>query len=152
MSFDATFVEIVDDRGQLAIGRYGIFEIQTMDFHGGYQQATDNLRNAAHLHRDSFADAINANPQWAGEKVEGPNIANTFKRTFYQMMFKFQIGSHGHGAERFWPSPKLSGTRGRGFWASPSLSSSRMERSTCVLTTEPGQPAPGSMCSTLMTS
>lgn len=98
LSFDATFVEIVDDRGQLAIGRYGIFEIQTMDFHGGYQQATDNLRNAAHLHRDSFADAINANPQWAGEKVEGPNIANTFKRTFYQMMFKFQIGSHGHGA------------------------------------------------------
>jgi hypothetical protein len=98
LSFDATFVEMVDDGGQLTIGRYGIFEIQTMDFHGGYQQATDNLRNAAHLHRDTFADAVNANPQWAGEKVEGPNIANTFKRTFYQMMFKFQIGSHGQGA------------------------------------------------------
>jgi len=30
--------------------------------------------------------------------VEGPNIANVFKRTFYQMMFKFQIGAHGKSA------------------------------------------------------
>ena len=26
--------------------------------------------------------------------MEGPNIANVFKRTFYQMMFKFQLGQH----------------------------------------------------------
>jgi hypothetical protein len=32
------------------------------------------------------------------EKVEGPNIANVFKRTFYQMMFKFQLGTHERSA------------------------------------------------------
>ena len=41
---------------------------------------------------------IASHPQWVSEKVEGPNIANVFKRTFYQMMFKFQIGAHGQSA------------------------------------------------------
>lgn len=31
---------------------------------------------------------------WLSERVEGPNITNVFKRTFYQMMFKFQLGHH----------------------------------------------------------
>ncbi|WP_336217112.1 hypothetical protein, partial [Nonomuraea sp. LPB2021202275-12-8] len=28
------------------------------------------------------------------KKVEGPNISNVFKRTFYQMAYKFQLGGH----------------------------------------------------------
>jgi hypothetical protein len=65
-----------------------------MDFHGSYQAAVRNLRNALHLHRADFARALGDNPHWASEGVEGPNIANAFKRTFYQMLFKFQIGQH----------------------------------------------------------
>ena len=34
------------------------------------------------------------NQRWLADKIEGPNIANVFKRTFYQMMLKFQIGLH----------------------------------------------------------
>jgi hypothetical protein len=34
------------------------------------------------------------NPEWARRKMEGPNIANVFKRTFYQVAFKFQVTKH----------------------------------------------------------
>ncbi len=35
VAFDTTMVEVVaDESGHLAVGRYGILEIQTMDFHG----------------------------------------------------------------------------------------------------------------------
>ena len=99
LSFDATLVEVlVDDAGALALGRYGVLEIQTMDFHGTYARAVKNLEAALHLHRDNFGSAIADHPIWLAEAVEGPNIANVFKRTFYQMMFKFQLGSHGRSA------------------------------------------------------
>lgn len=96
-SFDATMIEILpgDSPGGLKLGRYGIFEIQTMDFHGSYRDAMANLQSALHLHKRGFAAAVQQNPQWVSEGMEGPNIANVFKRTFYQMMFKFQIGGHG---------------------------------------------------------
>lgn len=98
-SFDSTMVEVVcDEDGTLCLGRYGIFEIQTMDFHGSYGAATKNLRDALRLHGDQFSSTLSRHPEWASQKVEGPNIANAFKRTFYQMMFKFQIGAHGHSA------------------------------------------------------
>ncbi|MFD5903650.1 hypothetical protein ACFWHG_19435 [Streptomyces microflavus] len=94
-SFDATMIELLpDDSGALSVGRYGVFEIQTMDFHGTYQKAVSNLRNARHMHAGEFGNAVASHPQWLSEKVEGPNIANAFKRTFYQMMFKFQVGAH----------------------------------------------------------
>jgi hypothetical protein len=35
---------------------------------------------------------------WAGEGVEGPNIANVFKRTFYQMLLKFRLAGGGPAA------------------------------------------------------
>ncbi|MCS7484664.1 hypothetical protein ACFFQW_45135 [Umezawaea endophytica] len=97
LSFDATMIEILpgDTPTGLKLGRYGIFEIQTMDFHGSYRAAMKNLENALHLHKEKFAEAVQGNPQWVSEGMEGPNIANVFKRTFYQMMFKFQIGGHG---------------------------------------------------------
>lgn len=98
-SFDATMVEVIADAsGALTLGRYGIFEIQTMDFHGSYGAATKNLKDALRLHEDKFSSAVKVHPHWASAKIEGPNIANVFKRTFYQMMFKFQIGAHGESA------------------------------------------------------
>lgn len=98
-SFDATMIELLpDESGALTVGRYGVFEIQTMDFHGTYQRAVENLRSARHMHAGEFGDAVASHPQWLSEKVEGPNIANAFKRTFYQMMFKFQVGAHDSSA------------------------------------------------------
>lgn len=107
-SFDATMVEVLSGEmpGTLRLGRYGIFEIQTMDFHGTYKAAVNNLVNALHLHRDDFGQAVEGHPEWLAEKVEGPNIANVFKRTFYQMMFKFQIGDHGLSAGCIFAIPR----------------------------------------------
>ena len=34
------------------------------------------------------------NINWLSEKIEGPNIANVFKRTFYQMVLKFKLAGH----------------------------------------------------------
>ena len=98
-SFDATMIEVLPDGSKLSLGRYGIFEIQTMDFHGTYAKAVSNLKNAlGMMNEGEFSEMIASHPQWVSEKVEGPNIANVFKRTFYQMMFKFQIGAHGQSA------------------------------------------------------
>lgn len=98
-AFDFTMIEVVCNEDEsLTLGRYGIFEIQTMDFHGSYGEATQNLRDALRLHGDQFSSTLHQYPEWASQKVEGPNIANAFKRTFYQMMFKFQIGAHSHSA------------------------------------------------------
>jgi len=98
-SFDVTIAHVVAESTEtLGVGRYAVFEIQTMDFHGGYSAAVSNLRNALHLHGDNFPAAVEHNPQWLSERVQSPNIANVFKRTFYQMMFKFQVGAHGQSA------------------------------------------------------
>ena len=97
-SFDSTLVEIVQYGDCFDVGRYGILEVQTMDFHGSYKAAITNLRDALRLHGELFPEVLQANLGWTGENVEGPNIANVFKRTFYQMMFKFQVGAHEHCA------------------------------------------------------
>ena len=95
VSFDTTLVEIIDRDGVLDVGRYGILEVQTMDFHGTYRHAVKNLTDALRLHGAEFHQALNQNQgRWISQDIEGPNIANVFKRTFYQMMLKFQIGAH----------------------------------------------------------
>lgn len=93
-SFDITLVEIHAHDGHPAIGRYSIVEVQTMEFHGSYGQATTALRSALDLHGKEFGHQVEANPAWAGRAIQGPSIADTFKRTFYQMVFKFQLGLH----------------------------------------------------------
>ena len=93
-SFDITMVELEVGDEHPTIGRYAIVEVQTMEFHGSYGQATTALRNALDLHRDDFGNQLATNPEWAGRAIQGPSIADTFKRTFYQMMFKFQLGLH----------------------------------------------------------
>lgn len=93
-SFDVTVVEVTNKDGVPHIGHFGILEIQTMDFHGSYRDAVRNLREGLRMHPRSFGPTVQDNQWWLSEGVEGPNIANVFKRTFYQMMFKFQLGHH----------------------------------------------------------
>jgi hypothetical protein len=100
MSFDVTLVEVVaEEAGAFRVARYGILEIQTMDYHGSYKHAVQNLRDGLRLHPKSFPAALKANLEhWAGEGVEGPNIANVFKRTFYQTLLKFKLAGTGAAA------------------------------------------------------
>ena len=94
-SFDVTVFELViKDDDIIHVDRFGIVEIQTMDFHGTYQHAVRNLTDAVRMYGSDFPEAIQNRQTWLSEKMEGPNIANVFKRTFYQMMFKFQLADH----------------------------------------------------------
>jgi hypothetical protein len=94
-SFDMTVVELVAKQALPHVGTFGILEIQTTDFHGSYRTAVRNLREGLRMHADDeFGSALQNHQHWLSEGVEGPNIANVFKRTFYQMMFKFQLGQH----------------------------------------------------------
>jgi hypothetical protein len=98
LSFDITLVELTRSERNPnvpAVGRYGILEVQTMDFHGTYSHVVKNLEDALRLHGDGLPGVLRANLHWLSDHIEGPNIANVFKRTFYQMMLKFQIGKHG---------------------------------------------------------
>jgi hypothetical protein len=95
LAFDTTMIELGRNRrGDCFAKRYAILEIQTMDFHGTYRHAVKNLKDALRLHSENFPEVLGANIRWLSEHIEGPNIANVFKRTFYQMMLKFQIASH----------------------------------------------------------
>jgi hypothetical protein len=93
-SFDVTIVELLLQDSTPHVGRFGILEIQTMDFHGSYRDAVRNLTDGLRMHPTSFGATVQANQWWLSQGVEGPNIANVFKRTFYQMMFKFALGDH----------------------------------------------------------
>lgn len=92
LSFDTTLVQVIWDGRRFTFGRYGVLELQTMDYHGTYRHAVANLRNALSLHVDAFPRQLQENQRWLSQGIEGPNIANVFKRTFYQVMLKFQIG------------------------------------------------------------
>jgi hypothetical protein len=92
MSFDATIVEVVGCAdGTIDLGKYGVIEMQTTDTHGSYKVAVESLAQALNLHQDDFPAQVANHPDWPGRNIEGPNISNVFKRTFYQVMFKFQI-------------------------------------------------------------
>ena len=69
-----------------------------MDFHGSYKHAVSNLRDAHRLHKKYFSKALKDNPSWMAQGVEGPNIANVFKRTFYQTLLKFELSKKGAAA------------------------------------------------------
>ena len=100
LAFDVTVVEIrPDGNGGFAVTRFGILELQTMDYHGTYKHAVSNLRDGLRLHRQQFVEALTGNlERWSGQQVEGPNIANVFKRTFYQMLLKFRLAGEGSAA------------------------------------------------------
>jgi len=98
IAFDVTVVEISKTKGGVKVGRYGFIEIQTMDFHGSYKHAVSNLRDAHRLHKADFSSELSRNASWMSEGVEGPNIANVFKRTFYQTLLKFELSKEGAAA------------------------------------------------------
>ncbi|MGQ0731874.1 hypothetical protein [Acidovorax sp.] len=99
IAFDIAVVEVSNgENGAIRIGRYGFIEIQTMDFHGSYKDAVSNMRDAHRLHQRQFSTALSNNPSWMSQNVEGPNIANVFKRTFYQTLLKFELSKEGAAA------------------------------------------------------
>jgi len=91
LSFDILFVEVIANGGAFSCGRYALLEVQTMDFHGSYRNVVRNLQDALRLHGDDFPEAVSKRVDWLSDHVEGPNISNVFKRTFYQIMVKFKL-------------------------------------------------------------
>ncbi len=122
MSFDVTIVEVVRTGNEsFGLGRYGIMEVQTMDFHGSYKGAVSALNNALDLHGDDFPSTLQQNPSWAARGVEGPNIANVFKRTFYQMLVKFQLSGGGAAAGTVLALPRAVWDSWQPFLGDPKL-------------------------------
>jgi hypothetical protein len=91
LSFDITIVACRAQDDWLLLDRYGIFEAQTMDFHGSYKHAVSALLSAVDLHGQEFPQVIKEKQEWLARKIEGPNIANVFKRTIYQLILKFDM-------------------------------------------------------------
>jgi hypothetical protein len=96
LSFDITVAELIaqpagHSEPEVRVGRYAVIELQTTDTHGSYSHSVTAMRNALDLHEATFHHELAGNPDWAGRRVEGPNISNVFKRTFYQVAFKFQV-------------------------------------------------------------
>jgi hypothetical protein len=99
VAFDITIVELTrTPTRRVRVGRYGFIEIQTMDYHGTYKHAVKNLSDAQRLHGRKFAAELAQNEIWMSDRVEGPNIANVFKRTFYQTLLKFELSKEGAAA------------------------------------------------------
>lgn len=94
MSFDITMVQVtLDPAGAPVLGRYGILEVQTMDFHGSYRAVVKNLNDLLRMFGPAYYDHIAATPALLSQKIEGPNLANVFKRTFYQIAIKIQLAA-----------------------------------------------------------
>lgn len=99
LSFDITVIELLpadssslwESEPAVAVGKYGVIEIQTTDTHGSYLDAVTWLRKARDKYKKQFPDQVTEHPEWPGDNVEGPNISNVFKRTIYQITFKFQV-------------------------------------------------------------
>lgn len=95
-AFDWTLVEITHCDPDLAFGRFGIVEVQTMDFHGSYKHAVLPTTERLISDPETF-HAWAASPTGQAtlsRQMEGPNISNVFKRTFYQMVYKLQLAGH----------------------------------------------------------
>ena len=92
VAIDSSVVELLPDgRGGFALGRYLMFEIQTADFHGSPKHALRHLSAARDADPDGYHQGIKDHPEWPNESVEGPNIANIFKRTIYQTILEIQL-------------------------------------------------------------
>lgn len=62
MAFDVTLMEVLSTTGGgFGLGRYGIMEVQTMDFHGSYKAAVHALTNALDLHGADFPATLQNN-------------------------------------------------------------------------------------------
>lgn len=101
-SFDWTLAEVESIAPTPKIKRYGVLEIQTMDFHGSYKHAIGAIKHAIGAIDVAFVNGVDFHswlPTPAGraalsKRMEGPNLSNVFKRTFYQMAYKFALSGH----------------------------------------------------------
>jgi hypothetical protein len=74
-------------------GDHLFYEIQTSDFHGSPLHAAALLRDLCprgSAHKGDH-DRLKEQVEVCGTGVEGPNKANIFKRTIYQMIFKIEL-------------------------------------------------------------
>ena len=75
------------------------------------------LAGALDLHGSDFPQQLAGNADWAGRKVEGLNISNVFKLTFYQIAFRYQVAKRETSVGSALPVParqdrrRLSGGR-----------------------------------------
>lgn len=78
-----------------AFGQHVFYEIQTSDFHGSPLHAVHLLQELCPANTQApYHDVLRSKKEIAGTGVEGPNKANVFKRTFYQMILKVQLAEH----------------------------------------------------------
>jgi hypothetical protein len=93
---DMSVIEVTetDDHGTPSdFGNHLFYEIQTSDFHGSPLHAAALLRDACPKDgpRKGYYDKLKSSIEICGTGVEGPNKANIFKRTIYQMIFKIEL-------------------------------------------------------------
>jgi hypothetical protein len=81
-------------------GKHLFYEIQTADFHGSPLHAAQALRDACAAGEPSlnYHATLVGQVEICGTGVEGPNKANIFKRTIYQMIFKIELARHADSA------------------------------------------------------
>lgn len=115
-----------------------------MDFHGSYARAVGNLRDAVRVHRKGFPEAAIYEPTMGRrEDRKGPNIANGFKRTFYQIMMKFQWSGQDVAAATVLALPKAVWDSWQPFLGRPEIV--HWSGSVDVMKTYEGEPPPNTM-------
>ena len=77
-------------------GKHMFYEIQTADFHGSPLHAAKILRAACPMNasKRGYHRRLEQHIEICGTGVEGPNKANIFKRTVYQMIYKIALAQH----------------------------------------------------------
>lgn len=93
---DMSVIEVLEaeENGKpLTFGKHLFYEIQTSDFHGSPLHAAALLRALCPRGKAStgYHAALKSKVEVCGAGVEGPNKANIFKRTIYQMIFKIEL-------------------------------------------------------------
>jgi hypothetical protein len=94
-------VESTDEDGvPNGYGEHFFYEIQTADFHGSPLHAAGLLKKACPKggNSENYHSNLLSQVEICGTGVEGPNKANIFKRTIYQMLFKIALAQHSHSA------------------------------------------------------
>ncbi len=93
---DMSVIEVLDaeENGKpLTFGNHLFYEIQTSDFHGSPLHAAALLRDSCPRGEPTaeYHSVLKSRVEICGTGVEGPNKANIFKRTIYQMIFKIEL-------------------------------------------------------------
>ena len=95
---DVSVIHILacDETGTpVKFGRHFFYEIQTSDFHGSPLHAFGALADLCPVGSGcaDFHERLRNDIEICGTGVEGPNKANVFKRTFYQIALKIAVSN-----------------------------------------------------------